>query len=109
MVLHKWKSLTKQGWFWVSKESRYPYAHITRSMTYYTSSFDLSHYIHHAIGSGAYSLQTENIRNNKPDRIVDEELKFSEKQKFNDMIEFRFPGATEELMKDSRCSGECQR
>lgn len=96
MVLHHTKDSIRQGWFWVDEESGYVLSHINRSMTPYTSDFDLFSYIHHAIGSGAYSTSYRKKRK----MPLDPELKFSEQQKFNDTLEFRFLGATEERLQD---------
>ncbi len=97
LILHKWKYRMKQGWFWISRGSGYPFPHVERGMTKYTSDFDLFKYFKHAIGSGAYSTTH---RRKRSKRVFDVELTFSDKQQFNDTIEFRYPGATEELLKD---------
>ena len=77
----------------------------------YVAPFALTEYVFHRVGSGYYSqLFRESFRDRpKKERAwkyVDEELIFSDKQKFNNTIEFRFAGATIATLKDELWSCE---
>lgn len=96
LMLHKHKHRMKQGWFYVGPGFDYDYLHTEKGMTPYTSKFDLFKYIVHSIGAGAYSVTFRKKLN--PD--IDVELLFLERQKFADLVEFRFPGSNPETHKD---------
>jgi hypothetical protein len=95
MLLHQTKKQVKQGWLYLSRESGYMFAHLSKGQTPYTTPFDVCDYFYHNIGNGAYS---NGFRFSKI--MPDDELLFSKSESFNNTVEFRFPGATEEKLKD---------
>lgn len=86
----------KQGWLHVGPGHDYDYEHTQKGMTPYTSDFDLFRLLNHHIGAGALSFTFR--RHVKS--VVDEELQFTERQQFGDLVGFRFPAATSETLKD---------
>ena len=105
MVLHKNKYIANLGWFITGGGAcKYPFLHIRRGAENYTSPFSLDRYVCHYIGHGAYSKNfREEITSGKVPsaKKFDDELVFKQSERFNDTVEFRFPGATPELLHDS--------
>lgn len=112
LVLHEYKAIASQGWFSVGHGQQcsgplpakddidvanpYPFPHVCRSQTPYSSSFNLERYFEHQIGSGAYSK----VFRHGASSAIDAELMMSPSQLFNDSLEWRFPGATPKKLHD---------
>ena len=115
LALHESKHSMRQGWFSdgcgkhcsnyrdckrVVGKTKYPYPHVCQNQAPYVSPFNLEFYIVHYIGSGAYSTVFRLEQKNTKAARTDIELQFSQRERFNNTLEFRFPGATEENLQD---------
>ena len=115
LALHESKHSMRQGWFSdgcgkhcsnyrdckrVVGKTKYPYPHVCQNQAPYVSPFNLEYYIVHYIGSGAYSTVFRLEQKNTKAARTDIELQFSQREHFNNTLEFRFPGATEENLQD---------
>ena len=111
LILHE-RAATRQGWFSVGHGQHcrgplaaeddvavanpYPFPHVCRGQTPYSSAFNLERYFEHQIGSGAYSK----VFRHGAMSSVDAELILSPPQLFNDSLEWRFPDATPDKLHD---------
>ena len=82
----------------------YAFPHVCTGPDYVTT-FDLTRYVFHRVGSGYYSQMFRESFRDRPLherswRYVDAELEFSDKQKFNNTLEFRFLGENSTTLKD---------